>query len=190
MTGEKTKTSLKANKPVQTSIPLYRFAVPWHFCPLPWWGTCSAFVSLPDWHRFLLEHAIHRHAYVPIGHLPLGPAIVSEFQCLWCNRQNTYTRHTQKIHLYHWAVTDTSTAATFQSEDNYIALPSNKKPCKISLLGQQNGFTKGLQDWTWWGFSRIKALTIAKKRWHFFCLVINALGKKTFLCFHTGIEHV
>lgn len=128
----------------------------------------------------------YTEAYVPIGHFPLGPATVSEFQCSWCNWQHMHARHTQKIHLYHWAVTDTSTATTMQSEDYYIVLPSNKKTCKISILGQPNGATKGLQDRTCWGFFRIKASTIAKKRWLFFCLVINALGKKkkTFYASH------
>lgn len=124
---------------------------------------------------------LYREAYVPIGHFPLGPATVSEFQCLWCNWQHMHARHTQKIHHYYWAVTDTSIAATVQP-DYYTVLPSNKKTCKISLLGQQNGYTTGLQDSTRCEFFRIKALTIAKKRWLFFCLVINALEKKNFFC--------
>lgn len=132
---------------------------------------------------------LYREAYVPIGHFPLGPATVSEFQCLWCNWQHMHARHTQKIHHYYWAVTDTSIAATVQP-DYYTVLPSNKKTCKISLLGQQNGYTTGLQDSTRCEFFRIKALTIAKKRWLFFCLVINALEKKIFLYVSTQALHM
>lgn len=70
-----------------------------HFCVLPWWGTCSAFVSLPEWHTFWFCYMPYTEAYVPIGHFPIGLATVSEFQCLWCNWQHMHKRHPENSSL-------------------------------------------------------------------------------------------